>query len=397
MLLREVAENALRRWDALERSNGAEPVIDFDCALIEPPSGAYENRLDALTDLTKLRDEAAAAGLHAIRCDLDAHVTYLAALAGQQFALGEYISRTQGCATTGWSQDYIDHRKALAQDALATLGVDWSTDTKRALAVIEEQISPDEVGAAIKECATKYEPIVRSLVSTDAEFTITIDNVNLDAYWSYWLDGAGTDARLRINRRNAHFSRIDVYRFALHEVLGHALQYASLTARGASNDTDWLRILAVHCPHQVLFEGLAQVLPWFVSPSDPLVTARLRLDHYLQLVNARIHLLVSNGASITECLSSALAYAPWLSTNDILRELRDRSTNPQLRSYLWAYPAGIDWFVQLTEAGGTVAVEVFREAYKRPLTPHELQQLWPAGPVAGGNQQALRLRHSHVG
>jgi len=71
---------------------------------------------------------------------------------------------------------------------------------------------------------------------------------------------------------------------------------------------------------------------------------------------------------------------------EIARELYDRSRNPQFRPYLWSYPAGIDWFVKLVEAGGTTLAEVFREACRRPLTPNELHQLWPTGPVIGGNQ-----------
>ena len=31
-------------------------------------------------------------------------------------------------------------------------------------------------------------------------------------------------------------------------------------------------------------------------------------------------------------------------------------------------------------------VEVLREAYRRPLTPSELHELWPTGPTIGGNQ-----------
>jgi hypothetical protein len=77
---------------------------------------------------------------------------------------------------------------------------------------------------------------------------------------------------------------------------------------------------------------------------------------------------------------------PWWTDEAIARELYDRSRDPQLRSYLWSYPAGIDWFVRLVEAGGTTPTEVLREAYKRPLIPSELHELWPTGPVIGGNQ-----------
>jgi hypothetical protein len=74
-----------------------------------------------------------------------------------------------------------------------------------------------------------------------------------------------------------------------------------------------------------------------------------------------------------------------LTDEEIAHELYDRSRNPQFRSYLWAYPAGIDWFVRLVETGGTVTTEVLHEAYRRPLTSSELRELWPAGSTIGGN------------
>lgn len=45
----------------------------------------------------------------------------------------------------------------------------------------------------------------------------------------------------------------------------------------------------------------------------------------------------------------------------------------------------MDWFVALADSGDTVAAkEVVRAAYRVPLTPAELEVLWPAGPAIGG-------------
>jgi hypothetical protein len=274
----------------------------------------------------------------------------------------------------------------MAKDALGALGVSWDNDTWVNTCNLSEQLPAADVASAIGEYADRYEPTIRQLVDTNATFNLTIEDVQVEAYWSYWLDGAGHDARLRINKRNAKFSRVDAYRFALHEVLGHALQYSSLTAHAESNTVEWPRILAVHCPHQVLFEGLAQVLPWLASPDDEIVHARTRLDHFTNLIRGQIHILLNNGATVVDCRDLARRHAPWWTDEEIAREFYDRSRNSQFRSYLWAYPAGIDWFIRLVEAGGTPLEEVLREAYRRPLTPSELRQRWPTGPVIGGNQ-----------
>ncbi|MGH3820242.1 MAG: hypothetical protein ACRDRE_21330 [Pseudonocardiaceae bacterium] len=386
MHLRDAVEEAVRRWDALERSRGEAPVIDFDCAPPADKPRPFDNRFVALDQLTRLRVEANAQHQPVLSVYLDAHIAYLCALMGQQLPFGEYISVTQGCAPRGWTRDYLEQCAGIVKDALGSLGISWDEHTWRNLRSVSESLPASEVGAAIADYADQHESSVRRLVDTDAEFNLTIEDVEVDAYWSYWLDGSSHDTRLRINKNKTSFSHVDAYRFALHEILGHALQYSSLTAQAETNTVEWPRILAVHCPHQILFEGLAQVLPWIASPDDEIVVARTRIDHFMNLIRGQIHILINSGVTAADCRDLAHHQVPWWTDDEIARELYDRSRNPQFRSYLWSYTAGMDWFIRLVEEGGATPAEVLREAYKRPLTPSELHELWPAGPIIGGNK-----------
>lgn len=385
MHLRNSVEDAIRRWDALERSRGEASVIDFDCA---PPANKphpFDNRFAALGELSQLGSDPNKQH-PALRAQLDAHITYLRALIGEQLSFDQYILMTQGCVPRGWNPDYVEHRAQMAKNALQSLGISWDSDAWVNIRGLSEQLPAVDVASVIGEYADRYEPTIRRLVDTNAKFDLTIEDIEVDAYWSYWLDGAGHNARLRINKKNAEFTRVDAYRFALHEVLGHALQYSSLTAQAESDTVEWPRILAVHCPHQVLFEGLAQVLPWIASPKDEIIQARTRLDHFTNLVRGQLHMLLNSGATVADCRDLARRQIPWWTDEEILRECYDRSRNPQFKSYLWAYPAGIDWFIRLIETSDAPLAEVLREAYKQPLTPTELHKLWPTGPIIGGNQ-----------
>ncbi len=384
MQLRDQVEHAIRRWHALEEASGAATVIDYDCAPPNEPIEPYPDRFAALEELVRLRHQADEGSTLATQ--LDAHTTYVRALLGEQTSLEDYVHRTQRCSARGWTPDYVTHRGDLARSELSSLGIAWDAATWRGLRELEEASPVDNPRVTIRQFADKFEPTIRTLTGSNAEFTLAIETVEVDAYWSYWLNGASRNALLRINLANASLTSNDAYRFALHEVLGHALQYASLAAHAESHDVDWPRLLSVHCPHQVAFEGLGQVLPLIAEPDNELVRARVRLDHYLQLVRAELHILINNGESVTACRDHAFRRAPFWTDAIIARELSDRSANPQLRTYLWAYPAGIDWFVNLHEAGGTLAAEVLHEAYQRPLEPSELRALWPAGPPIGGNQ-----------
>jgi hypothetical protein len=380
---RDRCEFAIRRLHALEVDNGSGPVIDYDCApMRESPPPPYPSRLAAFDDLGELLTSAPdSPGAEQIV----AHRTYLAALLGEQRSVGEYIQRTQGCEARGWSEDYIQHRRELARDALAVLEIGWDENSRTEMRGQDEQLAPADTASVIRDFAKEYEPRVRELANTQAEFNLTIETVNQNAYWSYWLDGSGHDARLRINVKNAAFVRTDAYRFALHEVLGHALQYASIATYAERVDVEWPRLLAVHSTHQVLCEGLAQLLPLALRPDDPRLVAAARLDHYLQLVRAKLHLLINSGASIGDCRECLQRYAPMIDPGDVEGELRDRSRDPQFRSYLWAYPAGIDWFINVFEQRATLLPEVLGAAYERPLNPSELRQFWPDGPAIGGD------------
>ena len=273
----------------------------------------------------------------------------------------------------------------MARQHLGDLGIAWNANTETALEESEGRLDVDEAPDAIRAAADELEHAVRNLADTTAPYTLTIEAAHVDAYWSYWLDGAGDQVRLRLNLRNARFTRIQARQFALHEVLGHGLQSASYADRCARDDVPWVRLLAVHAPHQVLLEGLAQALPLFVTPDDPALVARVRLAHYTQLVSAELHELINYGEPVDECADHARDRVPFWTDDRIGDLLADRGTNPLLRSYLWAYPAGLDWFTALADRGTTVAAqEVIRAAYRDPLTPRELESLWPAGPPVGG-------------
>ncbi|WP_157963551.1 hypothetical protein [Actinocorallia populi] len=390
MNLRDEAETVLRAWDALERGRGGEPVIDFDCAPTDAQIVPAPDRLDVYRRLRELRGRASGA----VAARLDGDLAYLGALLGEHRPLDEYVRATQGCAAAGWPEEYVVERGERARAALESLGVSWGAATADELERVEVPLPAEEAGEAIRRAAEHYEPAVRALTGATASYTLTIETVEVDAYWAFWLDGAGERIRLRLNLANARFTEAGVRRFALHEVLGHGLQSVGIGAHGAG--APWPRLLSVHVPYQVALEGPAQAMPLFVAADDPVLTARVRLDHYVQLVRAELHLAVGDGADPAACADHARSRVPWWSDRTIADQLSDRGADPSLRSYLWAYPAGLDWFAALAEADTKVIEKVFHALYRAPLTPAELAGLHPAGPPVGGPGRPVRLRAAAV-
>lgn len=153
-------------------------------------------------------------------------------------------------------------------------------------------------------------------------------------------------------------------------------------------------MLSVTAPHQVLFEGLASAMPLFAASDDAALVARVRLDHYVNLVRAILHESINDGQTVAECLALGRSLVPWWSDEVIADHLADCGADPRLRSYLWSYPAGLDWFVALADqADSRVTAEVLHAAYREPLTPGELAQYWPAGLVVA-DREPVRVRQS---
>ncbi|MDN5851978.1 MAG: hypothetical protein L0K86_03875 [Actinomycetia bacterium] len=387
MTLRDRVESVLRSWNRYEIDRGAPPVVDYDCH----PQGAADvlratSRPAVRHQLEELRAEATGRPEDAhIAERIGASLAYLDALLGAREPLADYIRTTQGCDARGWSDEHIESVRTVAVAELDRLGVGWDADTAASLKATEGDVDPADAADVIQKYAREMEDDVRHLADTDAPFNVTVEHVDLDVYWAYWLDGAGPDVRLRINSRNANFTEVQARQFALHELLGHGLQCASYAQRCQQENVPWVRMTSVHAQQQVLLEGLAQAMPLFVRPTDQPLVARVRLAHYLELVRAKLHLAINSGTSIPDCLSLAQAHVPFWSEAVVGDMLTDRGADPLLRSYLWAYPTGIDWFVSLADdASAQTAQTTIRASYETPLTPEGLARLWPDGPIFGG-------------
>jgi hypothetical protein len=385
MVLRDEIEAVLRGWNEYEESRSGPPIIDFDCHPVAEKVEPADSRLAVLSQLDRLLKQAESADDFRLADRIGAHLVYVNALLGRQYSLTDYVFATQGCRPAGWPEDYLVERGEIARSCLDGMGIDWGTDTQAHIDEVEGPVDVESASAVMRQTVADLDPAVRGIAGTSAPYELSIVMAHEDAYWAYWLDGAGRHIRLRLNLRNARFTKVRARQFGLHEVLGHGLQSASYAEQCAHREVPWVRLMSVHAQHQVLLEGLAQALPLFVTPNDDALVSRVRLTHYIQLVRAELHIAVNSGTPIQDCAKRARARVPFWSDETISDALSDRGNNTLLRSYLWSYPAGVDWFVRLADDGDAETINrVLHAAYRDPLTPDDLTTLWPAGPPIGG-------------
>ncbi|WP_327110501.1 hypothetical protein OHB12_22255 [Nocardia sp. NBC_01730] len=380
MSIRDEVEHTLRSWNHHEIIRGAPAVIDFDFV----PVKQQPDPVDRLTTFRRLNEMLQDADHPSVVQRITADLAYLRALMGERPPLDDYIRATQGCPAAGWPPDYVTAKGEVARHCVESLGIRWGKHTTADLAAAEGPIDAADAPDAIRQAALEHEQSVRLATGSTAVYDLTIESTDADAYWAYWLDGAGSQVRLRLNMRNASYTKVQARQFALHEVLGHGLQSASIAARCATEDVPWVRLSSVHGPQQVLLEGLAQAMPLFVACDDEPLVTRVRIDHYTQLVRSEIHIALNSGKPIEECADHARSRVPWWTESQIAGLLTDRSADALLRTYMWSYVAGIDWFTALAEAGGPTIRKVLKSAYRAPLVPADLEKLWPEGPAVGG-------------
>ncbi len=377
MTLWDDVERTVDDWNLYEIKRRGTAVITYDCS----PDDYEASPLDRLTTLERLEGLSVAAaqqGVTELVAATQSYATYLRALLGEHLPLSEYVKATQGSEVGRWRADYLDQRRVIALEKLEGIGITWNENTRKELGNLGGPLSIDDVPDALREEADNMLPAVRDMTGTSAEYELSIELVNIDAYWAYWVDGVRNQARLKLNRKNASFTPARVRQFAAHEILGHALQCASFYATCTQGPVNWLRKFSVFGNHQVLFEGLAQALPMFITPDDDVLLAHVYLDHYLQLIRAELHVAINDdGGAVLECANLARRLVPFWDNADIADMLEDRSVNPLLRSYLWSYPAGFDWFVALAEdAPKPTQRAVLASCYEAPYTPAQLDTLW---------------------
>ena len=161
-------------------------------------------------------------------------------------SLADYLRRTQGCDAAGWPPDYIASRRASVEEALDGVGIGWGPKTWDELRELQGPVSAEEAADEIRSAAEEFEAAVRAATGATASFGLTVETVDVDAYWAYWLDGSGSDIRVRLNPRRARFTRTRCRQAALHEVLAHGLQSASIAEHSRIRDVPWVRLFSVH-------------------------------------------------------------------------------------------------------------------------------------------------------
>ena len=240
-----------------------------------------------------------------------------------------------------YTEDTIEGIASRLDRLCAAFGVTKESVAKGVLP--EEQVGPDPtaIEAAFRAELERMRAAVLDEFSIALDFDVTFESVDVDAYWSYWVDGAGLQYRLRFNRSNRAYGRSEVTQFVLHELLGHCGQASKwYNAPGLSN---FARLLSVHTYEQVHLEGFGQGLPLLLQATrDTLTEVRAVYVLLREMVLNNAYLDLALGKPIEGVVDAATRHLPVVDYDRLLKNLAAQVHQPIMRTYMFSYPKGIE-------------------------------------------------------
>ncbi len=366
--------SALVAWDQVSRESSGTPIIDFDVAGVEAGEPLL-TELHALEILGLLRAEHEPGSFTERR--IAGHIAYLRHKLGERPDFRPYVQATQGIPAEPMLEEELDHRRALAVDALGAVAIDLGPRVEYELEAVDTVIQIDDLPAAFRAATADMLPRLESALGQPRPLEYDTEFTDDDGWWTYWADTVEGRFRLRFNRRRrSSLTAAEVRQFTAHEVLGHFGQIGAYAARIESGELPRsFGVTTVHTLEQFTFEGVAQTLPLWLDPPeriDELLLARIRLTHYAALVEHNAHLMINGGEPVERCGQYVLDRLPHYQPRQILLELASRSNDPLERSNRFVYPTAMHSMVLATEHLDAAARrDMLRRLYSAPITYEE--------------------------
>ncbi|MBI1364171.1 MAG: hypothetical protein GC134_09320 [Proteobacteria bacterium] len=363
-------------WDRLEKSLGADAVIDFN--LLDADGGTdFASRWDVLLAVKALRRRAEREANPLAYRRLGAHEAFLRNRMGEHWDFEPYIAATQGFRFALYGDDVLDAARQSLTARLAPWQLALDKDTEKNLETRDTEIAEKDVADFYTDFLTRHKPQLEALIGSKADFTVDISFGEVDQYWAAWVDGRGNAFRLRFNRRHMkqHW-RARSIQLALHELFAHLVQMSILRSRIAAGELPaWLGLTTVHGPEQFQSEGLAQTLPLFwqiPEAQEPLVQTRCALSHFSGLVWHNAHIRLHGGTPLELVVDEVRRWLPWREEGKVAHSLNSLGNHPLYRSYEFVYGASQDFFTRLAVEKGQAVLPAL---YTNWLTYDDLLKL----------------------
>jgi hypothetical protein len=94
-----------------------------------------------------------------------------------------------------------------AEAQLAELGISRDKPIDDQLDALDPPLAFDNMEQTFRSMLDDHRHSLEAIIDEPVAFELAIVGIEVDDYWSYWVDGTGRQFRLRLNRERASFSR----------------------------------------------------------------------------------------------------------------------------------------------------------------------------------------------
>lgn len=370
----------LTGWDALEKRLHGPTIIDFNLPGFSDSESEnrYQDRLSVLEDLVRLQKDPEVVASPAVTQKLRAQEAFLRNVMGEHWPFKQYVAATMGFSPHSFTEQELQAQWKDVQNALSALGIDAGSEIWENLAALDQKIPENQIGEFYRDLAAGNAAALEPVIGRIPPFNFSVEFDDVDAYWVNWVDGGGTDYRLRFNRHHLseHLKGSSAL-LAFHEISSHLVQAAILNRQIDGGEVPLcMGLTTVHGPEQFQSEGLAQSLTYFMDTAeaqDPFLVAHRELKLYSRMVENNLQIMINAGRSIEDCVNYGVEHQPYKAASDIAHSLVSVSNNPQFRVYQHVYGAANYFFKKTAEQLDDGQKRVFlKRIYNEWLSADEL-------------------------
>lgn len=381
-----------RAWDAIERSQHKNSIIDFDLAPVRrfaPVRDRKEvrERLEtAAVALEKQRTSLAALA----RARLKASATYLRVLGGESIPFGPYVKSMLGIEPRMFTNDEIASQRQVVSDRLLQqydmkFAQDELSRFRAKLMVYNKKLLPEQ----FERFRNIWVPILLDRIPASlVNYRVNVQFASEDAYWKNWISGNLSEheilLRINVHPRQSWYQGFPEL-LVIHEYCGHAIQMVNWHRRIEEQKLpEFFGILTVHFPEQFVLEGLAESLAFVLPGKQKLQPESLvarDLHRYYLLVMNNVHIL-ANEQNLQTAMDYGVRHLPLTTKDALSKEITDRTQNPLFRGYQYVYGIAKESFLTaLARFGPESRWDLLKFVYDWPMSGSQFER--SAGELAG--------------
>lgn len=367
--------SVIASWDRFEKRSTGTPLVEH---WLHKPQvvDKISSRMEAIQALSRLK-KSTRVPQH-LDYKITALQTYARTLLGEHLDLERYIERTLHIPVRRAGTKIINSALDTCAKLGSNLGIKIDEKTVQTLRRIDRPIKAKDLEQLFLRYSKERLQNLTAILGSNLSFRLRVRAKKSPEWWWFVIHGDGASFDVTVNVANFPLFVTPLVNMVHHEVIGHAAQLCSFRkAIRQEHVPTYFSPIVVFGPDVWLSEGLAQSIQDFVPEPNPdirpLLDLQVALHHFSELVFNNAHIQLNDGREYEDICKYVRGQIPWLTQEEVGRNIASRANDPIWRSYQYSYPSGIDYFRRLAIRLSPIEKREFiKRVYSKPQYYHDI-------------------------